>query len=244
MEHLNTGNGELVPELNGINQHCPLIFTMKAFGTEMQQRVGVNHIITLTDRSRTQELLPSAILGAAFSSISIPTSIISGLRGFPQISPISTSAALDDKSQYKLFGRTIPNDDGTSIPLIEKLTSWNVRYIAVLHVDDPYGNAFAKGIRLAAQRDAPDLRVETVEITLGADDNKISDAIQQLKQTDFTFFFGIIFPKEFVDRIMTEAYNQGIAGTGRHTWLFSDAVGSSVIGRGFPIGSKLEKVKI
>mmetsp|Transcript_28701 Transcript_28701/g.53060 ORF Transcript_28701/g.53060 Transcript_28701/m.53060 type:complete len:899 (-) Transcript_28701:897-3593(-) len=241
MEHLNTGNGELVPELNGINQRCPLRFTTKAFDTEMQQSVGVNHIITLTDRSRTQELLPSAILGAASSKVSIPTSIISGLRGFPQVSPSSTSAALDDKSQYKLFGRTIPNDDGTAIPLVEKLTSWNVRYIAVLHVDDAYGNAFAKGIRLAAQRDTPDLRVETMEITIGADDDKISDAIQQLKQTDFTFFFGIVWSKEFVDRIMTEAYNQGIAGTGRHTWLFSDAMGSSVIGRGFPIGSKLEK---
>jgi len=40
---------------------------------------------------------------------------------------------------------------------------------------------------------------------------------------------------------MIEAYNQGIAGTGRHTWLFSDSFGRTAIGRDFPIGSPLER---
>ena len=114
MEHLNTGNGSIVSELADIHKRCPLQFTSKAFDTEASQRVGVDHTISITDRSKTdQQLLPCGILGAAYSSISVPTSIISGLRGFPQISPISTSSSLDDKSQYKLFGRTVPNDDGT-----------------------------------------------------------------------------------------------------------------------------------
>lgn len=54
-------------------------------------------------------------------------------------------AALDDKSQYPLFARTIPNDEGTAVPLVIKLKEWGVKYLAVLHVDDAYGNAFAEG---------------------------------------------------------------------------------------------------
>jgi len=233
MEHLNTGNGIIVPELDGIDQRCPLKFTTKAFDTGGQQRMGIDHAMALTDRnrSRTRKLLPSAILGAASSSVSIPTSIISGLRGFPQISPISTSSILDDKSQFKLFGRTIPNDDGTAVPLVEKLTSWNVEHIAVLHIDNTYGNAFATAISLEAQRgNTPGLDVETVDIAPDADDGKISFAIQRLKETKFTYFFAVVLSDELVDRIMTEAYNQGIAGTGRHTWLFSDGIGTTVIG--------------
>jgi len=61
-----------------------------------------------------------------------------------------------------------------------------------------------------------------------------------LKDTEFTYFFGIVH-QDVLDRIMTEAYKQGIAGTGWHTWLFSDSVGNSMTGRNFQIGSPLEK---
>jgi hypothetical protein len=41
---------------------------------------------------------------------------------------------------------------------------------------------------------------------------------------------------------MTEAYNQGIAGTGKHSWIFSDSIGiNTVIGRNYSVGSPLEK---
>ncbi len=103
MEHLNTGDGSIILELSGINQWCDLKFTTKAFDTEGSQLAGVNHVISMSDRSNTDQLLPAAIIGASRSSVSI---LITGLRGFPQISSISTSSALDDKSQYKLFGRT------------------------------------------------------------------------------------------------------------------------------------------
>lgn len=240
MEHLNTGNGTIIPQVDGINERCPLRFTTKSFDTATSQRVGVDHLIDMTDRGNTEQLLPCAILGAAYSSISIPTSIISGLRGFPQISPVSTSAALDDASQFKLFGRTIPNDDGTAIPLLDMLTYWNVNYLAVIHTDDAYGNAFANGIQVAAQRDYPHLRIQTVGILLGASDDQIFEAVKELKGTQFQYFFGIIYSQD-LDKLMTEAYRQGIAGTGLHTWLFSDGVGSHISDFELAQGSILEK---
>lgn len=245
MEHLNTGNGTIIQQLDGIHERCPLRFVTKAFDAESEERIAVNHVITLTDRDSygqgSSRLLPCAILGAAYSSISIPTSIISSIRGFPQISPISTSTTLDDKSQHKLFGRTNPNDEGRAISLVEKLKSWNVNYIAIVYIDDPYGNSFAKAVRRAIQRNAPDIQVKTVYISVDANDDIISDVIQELKEMGYTYFFGILFPAKNFDRVMTEAYNQGIAGTGRHTWLFSDVADKIVSGRNFTVGSTLEK---
>ena len=241
IEHLNTGNGSIVPELAELNQRCPLRFVIDAFDTKEQASHGVDVVIDLTERSKKGELIPCAIIGADGSSISMPTSVISGLRGFPQISMASTSSELDDKSQYKLFGRTIPNDDGTSVPLVTKLVSWGVRYFAVLHVDNSYGNAFARGIRASVLKKASILRVETFPLKAAADDHSISEAIKQLKDWQFTYFFAIIEPDD-ADKIMTEAYNQGIAGTGKHSWIFSDVMGSHLTGKNVYVGSPLGKV--
>lgn len=238
MEHLNTGNGSIVPEISGLDEKCPLRFTTKSFDTECQQIVAVDHVISLTDRGSVGQLFPTTILGASRSSISMPTAMISGLRDVPQISPVSTSSALDDKEQYKLFGRTIPNDDGTSIPALAKLNEWGVNHLAVLYIDDSYGNAFMKGLVSAAQQAATNLQIQTVNIVPDPDAEAIQSAVQQLAETQYTYFFGILFDSH-IDQIMTEAYNQGIAGTGIHNWIFSDSMGSYLADRQYEAGSKL-----
>ena len=55
--------------------------------------------------------------------------------------------------------------------------------------------------------------------------------IKKLKETEFTFFLAVIFPAKLINRIMIEAYKQGIAVTGLYTWIFSDGIGFSVIGK-------------
>ena len=151
-QHLNTGDGSIVPEVGGLSDRCNIRFTTEMQDTELQESIAVDQTIDLTDRSTADgERLPCAILGAARSAVSIPTSIISGLRGYPQFSPISTSAALDDTAQYPLFGRTIPSDDGTAVPFVLYMRNvLNVKYLGVLNVDDAYGRAFATGIQVAA----------------------------------------------------------------------------------------------
>jgi len=263
MEHLNTGNGEIVSELDGINERCPLKFYTDSFDTMIRASTALNHIIDLTDRHdekqqqqhqhrQQQELVPCAILGSGGSSLSMSTSTISSSRGVPQISSLATSVALDDNKQFSLFdnkqfplfGRTIPSDEGTAVSVVVKLKKWNVRYVAVLHINDAYGNAFADGIRYAANQldddDGRKLTVVNVNIDSGADDAAIRNAIQQLKATQYTYFFGVL-TFSVLDRVMIEAYHQQIAGTGLHTWLFSDSLGSAVTRRGFARGTPLER---
>ena len=237
MEHLNTGNGSIIPEISGLNETCPLRFTTESFDTECSQLTAINHVTSLTDRSMTGQLYPTAILTTS-SRVSMPTSIISSLRGVPQVSPDATSSDLDNKDQYKLFGRTVPNDDGTSIPLLAKLNLLGINHLAVLYIDDSYGNAFMEGLILAAQQNAPELRIKTVNIRMNPDKEILRDVVRRLADIQYTYFFGIIYYTNIED-IMTEAYDQGIAGTGKHNWIFSDSIGSFLEGRQFEAGSKL-----
>ncbi|KAK1740311.1 GABA-B receptor-like protein [Skeletonema marinoi] len=268
-QHLNAGDGSIVPEVAALaNNKCGVKFNVAAFDTALSESIAVDQIIQITDRTNAQAIAnggpaddanvllrpPCVILGAARSAVTMPTSLISGLRGFPQISPISTSPALDDKSQYRYFARTIPNDDGTSVPLIARLNSgsgddntgakdesesWGVNHLAVLYVDDAYGNAFAQGIVLAAKEMAPGMQIETFSLAVNPDDAQIQRVIASMAESQYMYFFAILASS--YDEIMTAAYNAGIAGTGKHTWLFSDGVGSEFTGRDFTVGSPLER---
>ena len=97
MEHLNTGNSSIVPELAGLDGRCPIRFATDSFDTELSQKVGVDWVIRLLADGAGSGLFPAAMLGAASSRISVATSIISGLSGVLQLSGISTSPQLDDK---------------------------------------------------------------------------------------------------------------------------------------------------
>jgi hypothetical protein len=146
---------------------------------------------------------------------------------------------LDDEDQYPLFGRTIPSDDGTATPLLALLTSWNVNNIAIVHTYSAYGTSFVDAIVKLA---APALNISKFGIINSeADDRVISNVVRLLKETQFRYFFAIFETTTLLDKVMTEAYKQGIAGTGLHTWLFSDGSDGSVAGRSFPLGSPLAK---
>lgn len=107
---------------------------------------------------------------------------MSALQGVPQVSPCLTSSDLDIK-------RTLPNDndDGTSIPLLAKLNLLEVNHLAVLYIDDLHGNAFMEGLILAAQQNAPDLRIKKVNTRANPDKEIIRDAVQRLVDTRYTF---------------------------------------------------------
>lgn len=142
------------------------------------------------------------------------TSIVTGVKGYPQFSPISTSTQLDDKTNYSLFGRLIPSDDGTAIPAVLFYTKrLGVSHLAVIHNNDGYGNAYARSLLRAAGQFAPEMRIQFIDITFETEAEDIKKAVRFLKSTEYRYFFGIIEGSRTYDSLMEEAYNQGIAGT-------------------------------
>jgi hypothetical protein len=240
VEHLNTGNGTLVKEIQDLNQRCPIKFTAEIFDSGLSQIETVDHVIHLLSRAPGTEQRPCALLGAARSAVSIPSSMISSLKGYPQISPISTSSSLDDARKFPLFGRTIPSDAGTAIPAILYLRyELGVKHLAVMYVNDEYGDAYAQGLQLAAAEYAPDMKIQYIDFPFDTTPEIVSSTVGMVKDTNFRYIFGIIFSTAHYEAFMTEAFNNGIAGTGEHVWMFSDSVSTSIFEKTFEKNSPL-----
>jgi hypothetical protein len=89
-----------------------------------------------------------------------------------------------------------------------------------------------EGMRNAAAIHAPDMIIRQIPLDEG--ENAIKTAIASLKDTGFNFVFAVVFTPEIHDGLMNEAFAEGVAGDGHHTWLFGDSFLGTLDGRTFP----------
>lgn len=201
------------------------------------------------------------------------------------------------------FSYLVPSDAGTAYALVYYLRHvLKINHIAILAVNDAFGNAYVARIRDAAVQLARDeekkngsnnkndedgdLNYDFSEVEYADlvqlvesqhDNNNIGDnflddasafrgltadlsnrdlaavggwlhisqvsidyeatnaaeAIASLKDTDYRFFFAILSSARSHDKVMLEAFQQRIAGTGKHNWIFSDGLSGNLEGRSF-----------
>lgn len=240
LQHLNTGDGSIVREVGGLNQRCNIRFTLELADDQFEGGVALEHVVVQTSRSLPNQK-PCAFIGARRSAVSIPMSIVTGLFDYPQVSGASTSIELDDKSQYPLFGRTVPSDAGNAIPIILYMHQvLKLKHLAVINVNDAFGNALVDGLRAAAAEYSPEMIIHQIPLDEGQ--GSIEAAIQNLKSTQFRFVFCVVFTPELNDAILEEAYKQDVAGNGKHNWLFGDAFQGTLDERRFQKDSPLSMV--
>eukprot|EP00980_Cylindrotheca_fusiformis_P018326 scaffold5977_cov98-Cylindrotheca_fusiformis.AAC.3 len=216
---LNVGDGSIVPEVEGLNERCNVRFTVEFVDTQLDTEYALDQVVSLIGREKgAAARRPCAFLGGTLSAVSVPTSIVTGLFGYPQVSGSSTSADLDDKSLHQLFGRTIPNDADSAVPFILYLRDiLHVTKLAVVYINDPYGNAFAVGLQEAAREYAPAMDIRSIPMREGEHAEK--NTIEALKETGYRYIFCAIYEHE---KLLTEAYNMDVAGNGKHNWFFGD----------------------
>ncbi|CAB9505261.1 acid type B receptor subunit 2 [Seminavis robusta] len=244
IHHLNTANGIWSPELEAImTRDCPnLKFTVEFANIQTLTDVALNTAIQQTDRT-VNEKRPCAFIGPIRSALALPTSMITGLRGYPQLSGSTTSKALDDPSAHPLFARTLGSDDLNAAPLLKFLRDdLNVKNLAVLHLNEPYGTSYVEALKQAVAEEFSDFSLATISMPYRQlDKQTIAEAVRSLKLTRYRYFYVIVF--DVWDEVMTEAYQQGIAGNKDYTWLFSDTVGPwQLLTQKFKRGSILHKV--
>jgi ABC-type branched-subunit amino acid transport system substrate-binding protein len=181
-------------------------------------------------------------LGAFRSAVSSPSSIVTGLYGYPQISGASTSAALDDEDQYPKFARTIPSDDGVTEAIIEYFhETLGLDHLVVMNINDSFGNSYVRGLKNAATKLAPNMTIVQIPIDETADDESIRGAIASIKASKYNHILCIVLSSAH-DSIMMEASRSrmGVAGDGKHNWLFSDLFSGVLNDREFEKGSTLQ----
>ena len=89
----------------------------------------------------------SGVVGAGFSSTSIPVASLLRLFKMPQISYAATAEILSDKSKFDYFFRTVPPDSLQARAIADIVIYFNWTYITVLHSDDDYGNGGVKSMQ-------------------------------------------------------------------------------------------------
>ena len=257
--HLNMGDDSLIPQLLGLNQTCPIRFTIQLSDTQANNGIALGHVADATT-SRVQpsqssdgstssgarqgrirpRRQPCAFVGTTYSRVSLAATMLTGRRGVPQVSPSATSAELDDKEQHALFARTIPSDQDTAVAIVQFFRHvLQVQYLAIINIHDTYGSSMVQAMLLAAQQYAPDMVIHPVAIQ--GDALSIQTAVTSVRETGYTYIWCILYTAETHDQVMEEAHRQGIAGTGRHCWFFSDSFNEVLRNRDFVAGSVLDQ---
>jgi hypothetical protein len=144
----------------------------------------------------------------------------SGSGGIPNISPGSTSARLDNTNEYPFFGRTIPTNAGEAIALCIYLDSINVRQLAILHVNDAYGNDVWFGVQNAARQFG--ISVSEVSYTDGLSLEEPLNAVSRLVDAGYKYFFGIFSAASVKEQLVMPLYDQGLMARPDLVWIFGE----------------------
>ena len=120
MHHFNNGIGSVVDELEGINNTCSIRLTtdlVDTMGWELIATINLLYSVINPPYYNASDPHMAAMIGTTTSSITSTLAAQSGVFDLPQFSPSATSALLDNRYEYLLFGRTIASDDATSARL-------------------------------------------------------------------------------------------------------------------------------
>ena len=63
IQHLNTGDGSVIPEVGGLNERCSVRFTPEYFDSEMSESRAVDQTIEILNREPAKERLPYVFIG-------------------------------------------------------------------------------------------------------------------------------------------------------------------------------------
>jgi hypothetical protein len=143
--HLNTGDGSVVAEVEGLDQKCNVRFTTEALDTYFNANAAVQRTLGIMARG-TVEMgpPPCLIVGAGSSSSSIAVSIVSSLKQIPIISPLAQATDLNSKEQHPLFGQTCPDLASQAITMTRFVREvLGVKHLGIVHTNDDYGNSLS-----------------------------------------------------------------------------------------------------
>ena len=90
--------------------------------------------------TKIEDTVPvSAVIGAQVSFVSIPVASFLSLAQIPQISYLSTSVLLNDRTKYPYFYRTVPSDDLQAQVLIDIAVNFGWTFVSAVYSKDLYG---------------------------------------------------------------------------------------------------------
>lgn len=106
LQHLNTGNSSIVRSLGELRESMcsELTFTLEFIDTKDDPGVTIDEVFNVTGRTieNSGYRTPCSFVGAARSAVTIPAALVTGHKGYMELSGSSTGFQLDDHVQCKL----------------------------------------------------------------------------------------------------------------------------------------------
>ncbi|XP_069465131.1 vomeronasal type-2 receptor 1-like [Ambystoma mexicanum] len=189
---------------------------------------------TLWVTSGQEELIPNfdchenipllGIIGDAGSSCSIGMARVLGLYRFPQISYVSSSPILRDRTQFPSFFRTIASDDFQSQGLAQLIIYFGWTWVGLLVEDNEYGRMGAHILQLELAKAGACIAFSE-EIMLSRADRNAGHIIQVIQGS--TANIVIIFCSEAgLAPLMDEMVRHNVTGK---IWIASEAWATSAL---------------
>jgi len=220
IRHLNSGDGSIVKEIEGLDRTCPVRFGIDFVNTELNVEdamVGLNERIS----SNTAEP-PCVFLGSHLDIVSAAISTITSAMGYPQIST-STCSVFEDKDNYPLFSRMTPSTRDQARAALNYLSEeLDAQQLTLIYSDDPYGNYFYHDIQEAVSERSDYFRLEATSLDL--DLSNLPEVMEFVKSKGTGYVFVATMGEYLEDHsIMEQALAHGVAGGNSDVaWFFGD----------------------
>ncbi|XP_027017744.1 extracellular calcium-sensing receptor-like [Tachysurus fulvidraco] len=123
-----------------------------SLGVKMAMALVNGYDNSISSEPCTKPAQVQAIIGEAYSSVSMAIAMSIGPFSIPQISYFSTCKCLSDKRKYPSFLRTIPSDYFQSKALAEMVSHFGWTWVGAIKRDDDYGNSGMAAFTEVAER--------------------------------------------------------------------------------------------
>ena len=186
--------------------------------TCFSDQIGLDEAIDVINGSRDSATPTVGIVGAGGSRVNMAVARVGRLYQIPQVSFSSTSPLLSNRVEYSFFYRTVPPDNIQTQTMIGIVCYFNWTQVALIYVEDAYGDLGAQEVRWLAMNDDICINVDR-EIRHSFTMNDFRELAKTLLASNADVV--ILFSRGQTTRLLFEAVVNSPSYR-KFTWIASD----------------------
>ena len=161
-----------------------------------------------------------AVIGAVYSSVSIPVASVFRLFNMPQISFASTSPLLNNRDLYTYFYRTVPPDSHQAQAMIDLIVSFGWDYVSTIYSNNLYGQPGINEFHNLAKAKAV-----CIDLNIGIDDTSNYTLLANKLLNSSANVVVLFASSHHVEILLTKLQKLFTFGTSkrRFLWIASDS---------------------
>ncbi|XP_020608981.1 metabotropic glutamate receptor 2-like [Orbicella faveolata] len=167
-----------------------------------------------------------AIIGAAYSGITIAVANLAGLFHVPVVSYASTSRLLSDRSRFKNFLRTVPSDTRQAQVMVDIIREFDWNFVSTVASDTEYGRSGIESFKYAANsREHSRICIAVDEVfTVRTPKAKVREIFSKIREHPEAKVIVLFAELNDADYFINVAREENMTG---YIWIGSDAFARS-----------------